>query len=123
MAIRQLAGRRANYRNEAPRVSWLAFAKMLKRTAARITRAGTVNALDGLVKDGKAAMAGRTVVCACAAFAWAHKQGGAPINPFQGLPIVRIAQSRDRVPGDAEIADARRREDVLKGAGSRPAST
>lgn len=51
--IRQFAGRRTNYRNEAPRVIWLAFAKMLKRRAARITRAGTVNVLDGLVKDGK----------------------------------------------------------------------
>lgn len=66
-ANRQFAGQRTSYRNEAPRVIWLAFAKMLKRRAARITRADTVNVLDGLVKDSKAAMAARTLVCACAA--------------------------------------------------------
>jgi integrase len=104
-ATLHLANRSENYRNEAQRAIRLAFGAMLKRPAARITRADAVNILDGLVKDSKVAMAARTLAYARAAFAWAHKRGKVPSNPFQGLPISTGTASRDRVLTDAELAD------------------
>jgi integrase len=103
-AALHLAGRSENYRNEAQRAIRFAFAAMLKRPAARITRADAVNVLDGLVKDGKAAMAAGTLAYARAAFGWAQKRGKVPSNPFQGLPIGAGSKSRDRVLTDAELA-------------------
>jgi integrase len=103
-AALHLANRRETYRNEAQRAIRLAFASLLKRPAARIVRADAVNVLDGLVKDGKAAMAARTLAYARAAFAWAQKRGKVPSNPFQGLPISTGSESRDRVLNDTELA-------------------
>jgi Arm DNA-binding domain len=104
-ATLHLASRRENYRNEAQRAIRLAFATMLKRPAARITRADAVNVLDGLVEDGKTAMAARTLAYARASFSWAHKRGKVPSNPFHGLPISTGSESRDRVLSDEELAD------------------
>ncbi len=103
-AALHLASRRETYRNEAQRAIRLAFASLLKRPAARITRADAVNVLDGLVKDGKAAMAARTLAYARAAYSWAHKRGKVPTNPFHGLPINTGSESRDRVLTGAELA-------------------
>lgn len=77
-AVLHLASRRENYRDEAQRAIRFAFSAVLKRPAARITRADAVNILDSLVKDGKAAMAARTLAYARAAFAWARKRGKVP---------------------------------------------
>src|SRR5437660_949421 len=60
-AALHLASRRESYRNEAQRAIRLAFAMMFKRPAARITRGDAVNILDSLVRDGKSAMAARTL--------------------------------------------------------------
>jgi integrase len=103
-ATLHLASRRETYRKEAQRAIRLAFASLLKRPAARITRADAVNVLDGLVKDGKAAMAARTLAYSRAAFSWACKRGKVPGNPFQNLPIGTSSASRDRVLTDAELA-------------------
>jgi integrase len=103
-AALHLASRRESYRNEAQRAIRLAFATMLKRPAARITRGDAVNILDSLVRDGKAAMAARTLAYARAAFSWAHKRGKVPNNPFQNLPIGTSSESRDRVLTNEELA-------------------
>jgi integrase len=103
-AALHLPSRRESYRNEAQRAIRLAFATMLKRPAARITRGDAVNILDSLVRDGKAAMAARTLAYARAAFSWAHKRGKVPNNPFQNLPIGTSSESRDRVLTDEELA-------------------
>ena len=86
-----LAQRRERYRTEAVRAIRYAFPHLLKRPAARITRADAVNALDKLVRAGTAAMAGRTLAYARAAFQWAEKRGKVPHNPFLGLPIMTAA--------------------------------
>src|SRR5271169_2817043 len=56
-AALHLVHRRERYRTEAVRAIRHAFPALLKLPAARITRADAVNALDKLVRAGKAAMA------------------------------------------------------------------
>ena len=104
-AALHLAQRRQRYRAEAVRAIGHAFPDLLKRPAARLTKADAVNALDKLVRAGKAAMAGRTLAYARAAFRWAEKRGKVPANPFQGLPIAAGATVRERVLSDAELAE------------------
>jgi integrase len=104
-AALHLAQRRERYRAEAVRAIGHAFPELLKRPAARITRADAVNALDKLVRAGKAAMAGRTLAYARAAFRWAEMRGKVPANPFQGLPIATGVTVRERVLSDAELVD------------------
>ena len=105
-AALHLTQRRDRYRTEAVRAIRHAFPELLKRPAARITRTDAVNALDRLVKAQKAAMAGRTLAYARAAFRWAEKRGKVPANPFQGLPISAGAGSRERVLSNGELAEA-----------------
>jgi hypothetical protein len=81
------------------------LADLLKRPAARLTRADAVNALDKLVRAGKPTMAGRTLAYARAAFRWAEKRGKVPSNPFHGLPIATGSTARERVLSDAELAE------------------
>jgi integrase len=100
-----LTQRRARYRAEAVRAIKYAFADLLKRPAARITKADAVNALDKLVRAEKAAMAGRTLAYARAAFRWAEKRGKVPGNPFQGLPISVASAARERVLSDDELSE------------------
>jgi integrase len=104
-AVLHLSRRRERYRTEAARAIKHAFPDLLRRPAARITRADAVNALDTLVKAKKAAMAGRTLAYARAAFRWAEKRGNVPANPFQGLPIAAGATVRERVLSDTELAE------------------
>jgi integrase len=104
-AALHLAQRRERYRAEAVRAIGHAFPDLMKRPAARITKADAVNGLDKLVRAGKAAMAGRTLAYARAAFRWAEKRGKVPGNPFQGLPIAAGATVRERVLSDAELAE------------------
>jgi integrase len=104
-AVLHLAQRRERYRAEAVRAIRRAFPDLLKLPAARITKADAVNALDKLVQAEKAAMAGRTLAYARAAFRWAEKRGKVPGNPFQGLPISPGAGARERVLSDAELAE------------------
>jgi integrase len=100
-----LGARRPRYAAEAARAIRYAFPHLMKRPAARVTRADATNALDKLVTAGKAAMAGRTMAYARAAFRWAEKRGKVPGNPFQGLPISAGHVERERVLSDAEIAE------------------
>lgn len=100
-----LALRRERYRHEAQRAIRSVFAKLLKRPAARATRAEVVNILDGLVKAGRSAMAARALAYARAAFQWAAKRGKIAANPFLGLPIATTTADRDRVLSDAELAE------------------
>jgi integrase len=104
-AALHLAQRRDRYRTEAVRAIKHAFSDLLKLPAARITKADAVNELDKLVKAEKAAMAGRTLAYARAAFRWAEKRGKVPGNPFQGLPISAGASARERVLRDGELAE------------------
>jgi integrase len=104
-AVLHLAQRRERYRAEAVRAIRYAFAALLKRPAAQITRGDAVNALDSLVKGGKAAMAARTLAYARAAFHWAQKRGKVAHNPFQGLPISTSTAARERVLSDSELAE------------------
>jgi integrase len=100
-----LAHRRERYRTEAVRAIKYAFSDLLKRPASRITKAEAVNALDRLVRKGRAAMAGRTLAYGRAAFRWAQRRGKVPGNPFEGLPISAGASARDRVLSDDELAE------------------
>jgi integrase len=104
-AVLHLTQCRESYRVEAIRAIRHAFPDLLKRPAARITRVDAVNALDSLVKAGRAAMAGRTLAYARAAFHWAQKRGKVPHNPFQGLPIPTRTVARERVLSDSEVAE------------------
>jgi integrase len=104
-AALHLIHRRERYRTEAVRAILHAFPDLLKLPAARITRAHAVNALDKLVRAGRATMAGRTLAYARAAFRWAEKRGKVPANPFQGLPIAASNTARERVLSDGEIAE------------------
>jgi integrase len=104
-AALHLVYRRERYRIEAVRAIRHAFSDLLKLPAARITRADAVNALDKLVRAGKAAMAGRTLAYARALFQWAEKRGKVPHNPFPGLPIVTTSKARERVLSDGELAE------------------
>lgn len=104
-AALHLAHRRPRYAAEATRAIRYSLAALLNRPAVRITRGDAVNALDRLVKGGKAAMAGRTMAYARAAFRWAQKRGKVPGNPFADLPISAGATERDRVLTDSELAD------------------
>jgi integrase len=103
-AALHLAQRRERYRAEAVRAIRHAFPDLLKRPAARITKADATNALDKLVRAGKASMAGRTLAYARAAFRWAEKRGKVFGNPFQGLPIAAGVTVRERVLSDGELA-------------------
>lgn len=100
-----LAHRRPRYAAEAERAIRHSLADLMKRPAARITRTDAVNALDKLAKAGKAAMAGRTLAYARAAFRWAQKRGKVAANPFLDLPISAGATERDRVLTDGELAE------------------
>jgi integrase len=104
-AALHLAHRRPRYAAEAERAIRYSLADLLKRPAARITRADAVNALDKLAKAGATAMAGRVMAYARAAFRWAQKRGKVPANPFADLPISAGATERDRVLTDAELAE------------------
>jgi integrase len=104
-AALHLTQRRERYRTEAIRAIRYAFPALLKRPAAQVTRTDAVNALDGIVKAGRASMAGRTLAYARAAFHWAQKRGKVEHNPFQGLPISTSTATRERVLSDAEIAE------------------
>lgn len=98
-----LAERRAGYRREAVRALSLAFKAHLNRRADGLKRADAVQVLDGLVRDGKAATASRTLAYGRACYSWAEKRGRVPSNPFLGLPIATTTASRDRVLRDDEI--------------------
>jgi integrase len=100
-----LAERRERYRVEAVRAIRHAFPRLMNQPAAWISREDAVDALDELVKAGKAAMAGRTLAYAHAAFRWAQKRGKIKSNPFQGLPIAAGAADRERVLTDAELGE------------------
>ena len=112
-AALNLVHRRERYHTEAVRAIRHAFPDLLRRPAARITRADAVNALDKLVRAGRAAMAGRTLAYARAAFRWAEKRGKVPANPFQGLPIAAGTTARERVLSDGEMAEVWAAADTL----------
>jgi integrase len=97
-----LADKRARYRSEAIRAIKYAFRDHLKTPAADLTRGTVVRVLDGIAKDGKAAMARRTAGYAGACYAWAVKRGSLASNPFLALPLAPIA-TRDRVLTDDEL--------------------
>jgi integrase len=100
-----LTQRRPRYAAEAERAIRLGLAELLKRPAARISRAAAVNALDRIVRAGKPVTAGRTMAYARACFAWGKRRGKVPENPFAELPIAAGATERERVLSDAEIAE------------------
>ncbi len=108
-----LAHRRARYAAEAERAIRCGLPTLLKRPAARISRADAVNALDQIVKAGKAVTAGRTMAYARACFAWGKRRGKVPENPFAELPISAGATERERVLSDTETAEVWAAADTL----------
>ncbi len=104
-AALHLVERRPRYAAEAQRAVRQVFADLMKRPAARITKADARAALDRLVSGGKTAMAGRTLAYARAAFRWAERRGMVSANPFQGLPIATTTEARDRALSDGELAE------------------
>ena len=100
-----LVERRPRYASEAVRAIRYAFGDLMKRPAARITKADARSALDKLSKAGKNAMAARTLAYARAAFRWAERRDMVPGNPFLDLPIVAGNQARDRALSDSELAE------------------
>jgi integrase len=98
-----LAHRRPRYAAEAVRAIKHAFADHLRRPAARLGKADAVAVLDGLLKAGSAAMAGRTLAYARACYAWAQRRGKVAANPFADLPIGAGVVARERVLSAAEI--------------------
>lgn len=102
-AALHLAQKRPRYASEAVRALRYAFAAHLERPAARLTKAEVVAVLDGLTKAGHAAMAGRTMAYGRACYAWAHKRGRLPGNPFAGLPIPAAVVARERVLSPEEV--------------------
>ena len=108
-----LAHRRPRYAAEAERAIRCGLPHLLKRPAARISRAAAVNALDEIVKAGKAVTAGRTMAYARACFAWGKRRGKVPENPFAELPITAGATERERALSDAEIFEVWAAADTL----------
>jgi integrase len=108
-----LAHRRPRYAAEAERAIRCGLPGLLKRPAARISRTDAVNALDQIVKAGKAATADRTMAYARACFAWGKRRAKVPENPFAELPIAAGATERERVLSDAEIAEVWAGADTL----------
>ena len=101
-AALHLASKRPRYSSEAVRAIKYAFAKHLKRPAAKMTKAEAVAVLDAILKAGNAAMAGRTLAYGRACYAWAEKRGKVADNPFEKIPIATGTVSRDRVLSDDE---------------------
>jgi integrase len=97
-----LADRRDRYKAEAIRAIKSAFVDRLKAPAADLSRSTVVRVLDGLARDGKQAMAGRTAAYGRACYHWAVKRGSLASNPFQDLPLTPIAK-RERVLTDDEL--------------------
>jgi len=81
-----LAHRRPRYAAEAVRAIRRGLPDLIRRPAVQISRADAVNALDQIVKSGKAITAGRTMAYARACFAWAN---GAPRYPRTRSPTYR----------------------------------
>src|SRR5216683_1019588 len=108
-----LAHRRGRYAAEAERAIRCGLPTLLKRPAARISRADAVNALDQIVKAGKAVTAGRTMAYARACFAWGKRRGKVPENPFAELPISAGATERERVLSDTETVEVWAAADTL----------
>lgn len=108
-----MAYRRPRYAAEAERASRYGLPGLLKRPAARISRTDTVNALDQIVKAGKAITAGRTMAYARACFAWGRRRGKVPENPFAELPISAGTTERERALSDAEITEVWAAADTL----------
>jgi integrase len=102
-AALHLAHRRPRYRAEAVRALRHAFADHLRKPAARLTKAEVVAVLDGLSKDGHAAMAGRTLAYGRACYTWAVKRGRLPGNPFVGVPVAAGVVARERVLTTEEV--------------------
>jgi integrase len=97
-----LAEKRDRYAAEAVRALRHAFAKHLDMPAADLDRQAVVRVLDRLAKEGKPAMASRTAAYGRACYHWAVKRGSTASNPFQDLPLARIAK-RERVLTDDEL--------------------
>jgi integrase len=98
-----LTNRRESYRREAVRAISVAFVDFLGRRANALQRADVLPVLDGLVKAGKKAIAGRTQAYGRACYSWAVRRGRLETNPFAGLPVAASAASRDRVLSDREV--------------------
>jgi integrase len=112
-AALHLIHRRPRYAAEAVRAIRGGLPDLLKRPAARISRADAVNALDRIVKADKAVTAGRTMAYARACFAWGERRGKVPRNPFANLPISAGTTESERVLRDTELAEIWAVADVL----------
>jgi integrase len=97
-----LVEKRASYSREAVRALRYAFEKHLKVPAATLDRAAVVRVLDGITKDGKKAITGRTAAYGRACYQWAVKRGSLKENPFANLPLAPVVK-RERTLTDDEL--------------------
>jgi integrase len=97
-----LAEKRASYSREAVRALRYAFEKHLNVPAASLDRAAVVRVLDGITKDGKKAITGRTAAYGRACYQWAVKRGSLKENPFASLPLAPVVK-RERMLTDDEL--------------------
>lgn len=112
-ALLHLARRRPRYAAETVRAIRKGLSQLLNRPAARVSRAEAVNALDQIVKAGKAVTASRTMSYARSCFAWGKRRGKVPGNPFADLPVSERAMARERVLSDSELAELWAAADTL----------
>jgi integrase len=104
-AALHLAHKKPRYAAEAIRAIYHGLPELIGRPAAQINRADAVDALDKIVKAGKAVTAGRTMAYARACFSWAVKRDKVPANPFADLPVSAGKTERERVLTDTELAE------------------
>jgi integrase len=97
-----LKRKRPNYATAATASLRRVFVRHLDMPADGLGRALVVRTLDGLAKEGKAAMAGATARYGSALFGWALKRGALASNPFEGVPVAPTIR-RDHVLSDDEI--------------------
>lgn len=98
-----LVNKRPRYATEAVRAIRNAFPRLLNSPAAAVDRQDVVRVLDELNRQGRGAMASRTVAYGKACYSWAIKRGSLKENPFSALPVAPI-ERRDRVLTDDELA-------------------
>jgi integrase len=98
-----LVHKRPRYAESATRALRRVFARHLDEPATAMRRDIVVRILDGLAKDGKAAMATATARYGSALFGWATRRGSlSSSNPFERVPTAPTVR-RDRVLSDEEI--------------------
>ena len=98
-----LAERSPSYRAEAPKRLRAALSSRVGVSAAKLTRAAAVQAVDAVKATQGPVAANRVRAYGRACFGWAVKRGTIDGSPFAAIPKPSKETSRDRVLSDEEI--------------------